>query len=355
MPRRKLDRPNYRLRLRGERWYIDWTDPATGKPRSLSTGQAERGAAEVWRDQWIAGREQPEPPRQPRIADIIDGYIAARTPHVESIDTLRLSAVAIKHLVGNLEPRMLSSGMFMERRRRERLPAATPRNPKRPGRQRSATISDGTIRREGAVLRAAVAWAVREKWIDTAPHIELPPSPPPRDRWLTREEVSALVAACATPHARLFVILAYHTAARRGAILDLTWDRVNLDRRTIDYDRPGRRQTKKRRTVVRLNAVALAALVAAKRAAITDYVIEYRGKPVEDVDTAFSAACERAGIENCSPHILRHTAATHMVMAGVPLEEVARMLGDTKAMVERVYGKHSSEYLRRATDALAGG
>ncbi len=43
-----------------------------------------------------------------------------------------------------------------------------------------------------------------------------------------------------------------------------------------------------------------------------------------------------------------------MVMAGVPLAEVARMLGDSEAMVEKVYGKHSPDYLRRAADALAG-
>ena len=68
----------------------------------------------------------------------------------------------------------------------------------------------------------------------------------------------------------------------------------------------------------------------------------------------FRRACERAGIEDCSPHVLRHSAATHMVMAGVPIAEVARMLGDTIATVEKVYGHHSEDYLRRAADALAG-
>ncbi|MGH7061608.1 MAG: site-specific integrase, partial [Stellaceae bacterium] len=153
---------------------------------------------------------------------------------------------------------------------------------------------------------------------------------------------------------RLFIVLAFHTAARMGAILDLTWDRVDLARRRIAYSRPGRAASKKRRADVPINAPALAELQAARAVAVSDHVIEFRGKPVASIKTGFARACARAGIEDCSPHVLRHSSATHMVMARVPLAEVARMLGDTEAMIERVYGKHNPGYLRRAADALAG-
>jgi len=216
------------------------------------------------------------------------------------------------------------------------------------------SVSDGTIRREIGTLRAALAWAKHERWIETVPNIESPPKPPPRERWLTREEFERLLAGCAQPHVRLFVLLAYHTAARAGAILDLTWDRVDFERRRIDYRRPGRRRTNKRRVTVPLNTVVLAALQEARPHALTDHVIEQHGRPVASIKKGFAAACARAGIEDCSPHVLRHTAATHMVMARVPLAEIARLLGDSEAMVERTYGKHSPDYLRGAVDALAG-
>lgn len=335
MPRRKLDRPNYQLGRRGARYVVNWTDPDTGKSRSISTGQTERGSAEIWRDQWIAGREQAPPPGQPTIGAILEGYVAARRLHVESVETLTLAAKTVRRHVGNLEPRMLARRTFLDRRARE-------------------GVADGSIRREVTVLRAALAWAMREKWIDTAPYAEMPPRPPPRDRWLTREEIGHLIQACGMPHVRLFVMLAYHTAARRGAILELTWDRVDLDRRRIHYQRPGRRLTKKRRAVVPINTPLLVALQAAKIHAVGEHVVEYHGRPVQSVRTGFDEACRRAGIEDCSPHVLRHTAATHMVMSGVPIAEIARMLGDTIEMVERVYGKHSPDYLRRAADALAG-
>jgi hypothetical protein len=39
-------------------------------------------------------------------------------------------------------------------------------------------------------------------------------------------------------------------------------------------------------------------------------------------------------------------------MDGVPLTEVARLLGDSEKTIETVYGKHAPDYLRRAVNAL---
>ncbi len=220
--------------------------------------------------------------------------------------------------------------------------------------ERRAGVGSGTMRREITVLRAAFTWAVRERWIPAAPYVEMPPQPPPRDRWLARDDVARLIRSTQSPHIRLFVVLAFHTAARAGAILELTWDRVDFERRLIHYHRPGRRETKKRRAVVPINAVALAELQAQRLVAVTDHVIEFRGRPIRLIKKGFASACRRAGIEDCSPHVLRHSAASNMVMAGVPLAEVARTLGDSEAMVERVYAKFSPDYLRRAVDSLAG-
>ena len=86
--------------------------------------------------------------------------------------------------------------------------------------------------------------------------------------------------------------------------------------------------------------------------ACTSYVIERHGKRVEHVAKGFRAACKRAGLKGVSPHIMRHSAATWMAMDDVPMREIARLLGDEEATVERVYAKHSPSYLRRATKSL---
>lgn len=275
------------------------------------------------------------PPSQATISEIMQAYTEARLPHVESKETLRLCAKTITRLIGNLEPRMLSRSSYSARRAQD-------------------GVAPGSIRREVTVLRAALAWAVRERWIAEAPYVEMPPRPQPRDRWLTRDEIDRLIHGAATPHIRLFIVLAFHTAARAGAILELTWDRVDFERGIIHYARPGRRETKKRRATVPINTPALAELQSARMVAISDHVIEYHGRKVASIKMAFRRSCKRAGIVDCSPHVLRHSAASHMVMAGVPLKEVADMLGDTQATVEKVYAKWSPDYLRRASDALAG-
>ena len=39
-------------------------------------------------------------------------------------------------------------------------------------------------------------------------------------------------------------------------------------------------------------------------------------------------------------------------MDGVTIAEVAKLLGDSEKTVEKVYGKHAPDYLRRAVNAL---
>jgi integrase len=83
-------------------------------------------------------------------------------------------------------------------------------------------------------------------------------------------------------------------------------------------------------------------------------VIEYHGRKVNSIKTGFRRACKEAGIEDCSPHVLRHTSASHMMMERVPTIIIARILGDTVAMVERVYGHHHPDFLAEGVDALVG-
>jgi site-specific recombinase XerD len=61
-------------------------------------------------------------------------------------------------------------------------------------------------------------------------------------------------------------------------------------------------------------------------------------------------ACKRAGIKEVQWHCLRHTFASHLVMAGVPLKAVQELLGhSTQAMTERY--AHLTPDVRR--DAVA--
>lgn len=213
-------------------------------------------------------------------------------------------------------------------------------------------VAAGSVLREAGILRAALSWAVEHQWITKAakPEISNPvPTPQPRDRWITRDEARRLLAACHMPHVRLFVMLGIMTAARHGAILELKWAQVNLDQLVIDY---GRGHGNKRRAVVPINAELEQALKAGKALACSEFVIEYRGEPLKSIKNGFQLACRRAGLKGVTAHVLRHSAATWMAMDAVPMREIARLLGDREATVDRVYAKHSPSYLRRAANAV---
>lgn len=83
-----------------------------------------------------------------------------------------------------------------------------------------------------------------------------------------------------------------------------------------------------------------------------DCKIGHAGKPFHDVRTSFENACKRGGIFGCRFHDLRHTAASHMVMVGVPLRTVGEILGhSTLAMAER-YSHLLPEHKLRAVEML---
>ena len=64
------------------------------------------------------------------------------------------------------------------------------------------------------------------------PHkLTKPVRPKKVDRWLTNEEIYALLAETQqTPHLHIATVLMLSTAGRIGAVLDLTWDRVDFDK-----------------------------------------------------------------------------------------------------------------------------
>lgn len=170
----------------------------------------------------------------------------------------------------------------------------------------------GTAWTELGHLRIVLNWAERKGLIEKAPLIELPKKPAPKDRYLTRDEIKRLLGAEAAPHIALAIRLMLGTAGRQGAILELTWDRVDFRRRQIDLRVDGA-SPRKGRAIVPMNNMLFDALTEAKSAALSDHVIEWSGKSVESIRRGFSRAVADAKLRDASMHTLQHTSAVHMV------------------------------------------
>jgi integrase len=81
---------------------------------------------------------------------------------------------------------------------------------------------------------------------------------------------------------------------------------------------------------------------------VSEYFVEWNGRPVKSVKTAFKTALRLAKVSGrISPHTLRHTAATWLMQNGVDKWEAAGFLGMSVEMLDRVYGHHHPEHLPR--------
>lgn len=219
-------------------------------------------------------------------------------------------------------------------------------------RRRNLGRKDATIRTELSCLRTALKWAEKSNLIDRSPRIDLPQTPPPRERYLTRDEVALLLGGAIDPHIRLAMLLMLTTAGRIGAILELTWDRVDMQRRTIRLA-TNEIGPRKGRATVPINDTLMAALQTARANSLSEFVVEWGGRQVKSIKTGFKAAIVRAGIEHCTPHDLRRTAGRFMAESGVSIDEIAQYLGHTNPNVTRsTYAKFSPDHLRKAAGSL---
>lgn len=205
---------------------------------------------------------------------------------------------------------------------------------------------DATIRRELGVLVAGINWGIKKaKKLDKS--MEFTPDKPrdsdPTDRWLTHEEADALYAAAAgSPRLLRFLRIALNTASRGGAIKQLQRKHMNFDARMIRFDLITGPKTKKRRVAVAMSDELFEELRDFRGADPDDYALGHPGA----IKSAFRTACRKAGLVDVTPHTLRHTWATWKLQDGWDIWNVAGVLGDTVATVERVYGHHSPEHSR---------
>ncbi len=365
MPRPKSLTPNYRLRQNGAGiWEVHWRQNDNTAKRS--TGERERPLAEKEALKIIAERTAPRPSGKhlETCGDVLDEYRRARIMEVASKVGLEESIRPLKVFFAGMAPDAITDSVVDAYRDHRRGMTS------RLGRR----YSDGTIRRELNVLRAALNWAARNRKIGSKIEVRARLEQPAiRDRWLTREEVRAVLQHAA-PHTDLFIRLALATGARMSAILELTWDRItwlsddfNPTWKRSDGDADvlelrggllidmGKGVGNKHRAKVMIgeNPGLCDALRRARARAKTGYVIEFRGKPIRAVDSGLFGACDKAGVARFRAHSMKHTAVTWMVQAGIPFDQISAMVSTSAATLRKHYGHYSPEHVGRVGDTLS--
>ncbi len=320
--------PEYRIGTHRGKRVIEYAD-ATGRRFRRSLGTGDTGLAEARaREYWAAITAAPTE----RVRDLWPVYIRDRMKEVARKDRFKATWAALEPHFGHRLGTAISTDDCRAYHKA----------------RKDAGMSDSTARTEMELLRACLRRTLGTR----APMLWMPPESKPRGAFLTPEDVAKVHADARSPHVLLFIELAIATGARMSAILDLSWDRVDMANGFVDLMPAGRNITNKQRAVVPLTRRAREALGEAKAGALTDHVIEFNGKPIKSVKKALERISERTGVD-FSPHVLRHTAGVWMAQADVPMQKIAQYLGHTSTRVtEKVYARYSPSFMREAANAL---
>ena len=221
-------------------------------------------------------------------------------------------------------------------------------------RRRAEKVSDGTISKELVVLRKSLRLAVRAGlWkgrVDEVIPVAFSTGYEPRTRALTADELGKLLHELLPDRAARVAFIVSTSAC---------WRETELARRE---DVGEGLATVLLRGTKRKTRFRTVPIVSPGQRSLLEYAVEH----AEGTGGAFFRAwrnarrdlvdaCDRAGIERCSPNDLRRTFASWQVEAGVPLYPIAQAMGhkDTR-MLERVYGRQTPEQLATAMARAMG-
>ena len=255
------------------------------------------------------------------LGDLIERYLAEVTPSMKgaSEDTIRLKAI-MRRPIARWSMAHLSATRIAAYRD-----------------QRLKEVSAGTVIRELAYFSSVINHARREWGINVPNPVQMvrkPQSPQARSRVLTDEEVVRLLDALEPTGRRSHwtkpaVQIALATAMRRGEILALRWEHVNLQNRTafLPDTKNGEPRT------VPLSSAAVRLLTDLPRH-ISGMVIPVR---FFTLHAAFKRGVRRAGLDGVRFHDLRRTAITRMAEKLPNLIELAAVSGHKSLMVLKSY------------------
>jgi integrase len=224
-------------------------------------------------------------------------------------------------------------------------------------RKRAGEVSAFTVANELTVLRHMLRLGRRWGYLDQVPDVEMPKRPGGRLRYLETGEIDRLLAACGesrNPYLAAIVVLAINTGMRKGEILGLEWERINVSTSMITLY-----QTKSGKPRgVPINRAVYDALIVLeptpeRRRGLLFTKRDHRAWG--QIRTAFALALERAKIPvGFRFHDLRHTCASWMVMRGASLKDVQEILGHADYKMTQRYAHLSPAHLLAAVERLDG-
>ena len=265
---------------------------------------------------------------------VVDRRIAQRISLAEVLERYRREVTPTKR--GSADENLRLKAMAQRPFARIKMSALTSSQLAAYRDERLKVVSGATVNREFSVLSHAIDTARREwdVYLPTNPCtlVRRPPQGRPRDRRLQGDEEKRLLAACRGARNKWlvhFVALAIETGMRRGELLGLLWDNVDLERRTAFL--PVTKNGESRGVPLSSRAIeVLRALPPSTNGRVFAELTR------EALKQSFNRAARRAGITGLRVHDLRHEATSRFFEKGLNVMEVASVTGHkTLQMLKR--------------------
>jgi integrase len=302
------------------------------------------------------------------IADVMNHYVSERGPTVARPDFIKSTAAPIIDWWGTKTLAEIRGGTC-----REYVTWRTAQG-----------VGDQTARHDLKTLRAAINYYHREYGpLPSVPALTLPDKAETRERWLTRDQAALMIRlARAGRYTRFLaraILIGVYTGTRPGAMLRLKWlpspssGWFDLDNKVLYRRGHGEAVTKKRRKPARIperllphlarwRAMDMAGNAGGKRVWANGkrprprdpivHAIHFYGRPVRKLRRSWDGVRRKAGLgEEMTPHVLRHTAATWLMQAGVDAFEAAGFLSMSVETLLDVYGHHHPDFQDQAARA----
>lgn len=216
-------------------------------------------------------------------------------------------------------------------------------------------VSPATVNRVLALVRAILRKAEKEwEWIDKAPHVRMRRENNKRQRWLSPEEATKLLAAL-PKYLRYMALFAAITGLRESNVRLLQWSEVHLDYRQIII--PGNKSKNGRDIIVPLNDDAIYILQQIQQEPDKHdiYVFTLEGKPIYQCSNkSWYKALKETGIKDFRWHDWRHTWATWSRMKGVSLHDLKDTGNWSSMQMVMRYAHIGADHLLASAQKITG-
>jgi integrase len=310
-------------------WWVKYYIPGQAKPIRQSTGTTDRD--EAIKQLRLKMASQPPPVAAVTVGYLLDLLIAdwqqagrKSTANVRSkIDT------HLRPAFGTMKPAAVGSRavqLFIQQKQRQEL-------------------ANATINRLLAALRRAFNLGYQQDppLVAHVPHFPRLPEAAPRSGLIGHDTYRQLCNLL-PQHARLALVISYHTGARKGEILTIRRADVDMTKRRIERPAKATKSGHARYLPIYGDMVGEIEMALAQPAHDCPFLIRrsFKKRPgvaeVLNFAKAWATACQLAQVPAALFHDLRRTALTNMIDAGLPEREAMEISGHrTRAVFDRYH------------------